>query len=79
MCDGQGGKNTGVTQIKVTPEMLTSFCSVLSEFEVEGVAIPERLLSRLLLVLAPHLPTRTPDEIVPFLISGTDDTCDHDL
>lgn len=49
------GKSTGVPQFEVTPEMLSDFVDVLSDFEVEGVAIPQRFLERVLQDLAPHL------------------------
>jgi polyferredoxin len=45
---------TSVLQIEVTPEMLSDFCDVLSDFEVWPM-IPERFLGRILQVLAPHL------------------------
>lgn len=46
--------NAGAPQIEVTPEMLSDFCDVLSDFEVWPM-IPERFLDCVLQALAPHL------------------------
>lgn len=50
-------------QFEVTPGMLSDFCDAMSDFEVEGVAIPERFLSRVLQALGPHLARQIRDEI----------------
>lgn len=57
--DDDGRCPADMRATNVTEAMISDFCDVLSEFEVEGVAIPERLLERLLMVLVPHLTTHT--------------------
>lgn len=48
-------KLTSAPRFEVTSEMLSDFVDALSDFEVGGVAIPQRFLERVLQDLAPHL------------------------